>query len=1090
MHSLARPKTAIVAACLMLAGLLLIPAAAAPPADKSAPPAATNTAVLTPEDLLVQRRAHQSRAHPLWRDLNWTQRVQRAGFFAGKLLQSALPPMQGALAPVAAGFQGNGTVIWRAGSDAIALRRQNNCSLTLLVGTYTLSTTNPTLTVNSQTANYHQDIRESAGLGAGGGAFMGGCAEATLGIGSRRGVYLGRSNQGLLLFAGSGYNYTAGSNVLYMVSVDDNTQQRRTFDDDASMPGIQGVAAGDLNGDGLADVIGIDYYDAAAIRVWLARADGTLAAPVGYALPGAGTRTSAAVTADIDGDGDVDVVVATRNQTSNQEYISVLRGAGNGTLATPQTQTVPTPTVTGFAATQIVNLIAADVRGRGRPDIVASNGLLLLNSGTGTFTTGDWAFAPTASTSAFGPNLAAGDFDGDGKLDLAIGNGADIAIWLGEGDGGFVRGRRYASIDSVGYLTATDLDGDGKLDLYVGLANGGFFGGDQFEVGQAYALVGNGDGSFRGAPAPGFVYSGMNLGDLDGDGDLDAVGVNADRSFTSYLNDGDGDFTIAGTLEADPLQLYGREYFLRDIDSYGLADVNSDGKADLLFIATDLYVRPPTGFDAPGVAIALGDGQGGFAAPTFLPSGHFVPGTATDYSPAVSSLRLTDTDDDGRIDIAFLYTVQDFDTSQWYAGVAIHRGLGDGTFRAVQTRQLYSHATQTPVGMFRIAGLHDLNVDDVPELLVMSRSTRFNASLSSYEYDLSLARGLGGGEFAAAQPVGLGDVVFGSYASSIEPADMNGDGKADLVMMGTASSGRTRVGIAAGNGSVGFATPVSTSFAFSASTGQGMAVADFNADGKLDVAIGSYTGSAGSGITFGNGDGTLQPVNDTSIGGLRANEAIYLNVGGDTVARDFNGDGRADLLSGATLLLSGSAAAPPPTTPAGFALSASSLAGTSAAGSSTSTTLTVTPSGGFTGSVSLSCSGLPAGASCNFNPASLSVTGGALNSTLTLSTTARTAAVGHGAGEKSGAGVLLYALLIPLLLGGSRRIQRGLWRVALLCAVAALLLSCVGGEDEAGTDPPPPPPPSAGTPAGNYRIVITATSGATSHSVNYDLTVS
>ena len=206
-----------------------------------------------------------------------------------------------------------------------------------------------------------------------------------------------------------------------------------------------------------------------------------------------------------------------------QQYVSVLLGQGNGTLDAPQSMTVPAPSGAGpigSTAAQIVNLVAVDLRGSGHPDVVASNGLVLLNQdGDGTFAVGDFAFPPTLGTSSFGPNLAAGDFNNDDKPDLAVNNGSSISLHIGDGAGGFTAGRSYASITNVGYVTASDLDGDGNVDLYVGMANGGFFGPDQFLANQVYALMGNGDGSFRGAPTTPFVYTGTNLANLDaGDG--------------------------------------------------------------------------------------------------------------------------------------------------------------------------------------------------------------------------------------------------------------------------------------------------------------------------------------------------------------------------------------------------------------------------------------------------------------------------------------------------------------------------------------------------------------------------------------------
>ena len=163
------------------------------------------------------------------------------------------------------------------------------------------------------------------------------------------------------------------------------------------------------------------------------------------------------------------------------------------------------------------------------------------------------AFTPTVATNDFGSNLATADFNKDGKLDLAMDDGAAVHIYLGHGDGTYSVGNSYASNTEVGYLTAADLDGDGNVDLYIGLANGGIFSGDQFDAGQSYALMGNGDGTFQGAPYIPFVYTGTNLIDLTGS-NADAVAVGAGISsasaltFTSYLGNGKGNFAAKSTL--------------------------------------------------------------------------------------------------------------------------------------------------------------------------------------------------------------------------------------------------------------------------------------------------------------------------------------------------------------------------------------------------------------------------------------------------------------------------------------------------------------------------------------------------------------
>ena len=173
-----------------------------------------------------------------------------------------------------------------------------------------------------------------------------------------------------------------------------------------------------------------------------------------------------------------------------------------------------------------------------------------------------------------------------------------------------------------------------------------------------------------------------------------------------------------------------------------------------------------------------------------------------------------------------------------------------------------------------------------------------------------------------------------------------------------------------------------------------------------------------------------------------------------------------------------------------FAVTAASAAGTVTSGQSAQTVLTVTPSNGFHDNVTLSCSGLPASATCSFSPASLSVNGAASTTTLTIATTTRTAMNLPAAPPALAAGGLAIAACGARL--GIRRRRRFVGArcsrlLALLVLGAAALHGCSGG----GSQPSSPIGPSGptGTPAGTYTVTITAASGSISHSVAYALTV-
>jgi hypothetical protein len=109
------------------------------------------------------------------------------------------------------------------------------------------------------------------------------------------------------------------------------------------------------------------------------------------------------------------------------------------------------------------------------------------------------AFPPIiTATNDFAPSIVSADFNKDGKVDLATDNGLTIQIYLGNGDGTFTAGPAYSTIANYGLLVATDLDGDGNIDLWSGYGGNGMYGGDAYLPNLAYALMGNGDGTFQG----------------------------------------------------------------------------------------------------------------------------------------------------------------------------------------------------------------------------------------------------------------------------------------------------------------------------------------------------------------------------------------------------------------------------------------------------------------------------------------------------------------------------------------------------------------------------------------------------------------
>jgi Bacterial Ig-like domain (group 3)/FG-GAP-like repeat len=544
--------------------------------------------------------------------------------------------------------------------------------------------------------------------------------------------------------------------------------------------------------------------------------------------------------------------------------------------------------------------------------------------------------------------VVAGDFNKDGNLDLALDDGVSIGIFLGKGDGTFTPASGYATINNTGYLSGTDLDGDGNTDLYSGVMRGGAFGGDQFEINQAYALMGNGDGTFRGAPEIPFAFTGTNLIDLNGDHIPDGVGVDAtinssNVSMTSYLGSSNGSFTAKQTFQISPVTISGTPLSFQTLDSFGLGDVTGDGNADVVY--------EPSGFNGPGghpgYFLATGNGDGTFGTPVWIQGPSLVPSGDTDFGETITGLFVADVNGDGKADLIYSYSDEDFQTLTYYQGIAIQLSTGSGNFAAPQAIQTYKSTTAptelppfiVQLGHTRAGGPLDLFTE-----------TEINTS-GTITYELQLYLGNGDGTFGApSTPKVADDFTPPSFGSELAPlvlADMNGDGKPDLITLGTSSTNQGELAIALGNGDGTFQAPTILDFGFGSTIGYALlAAADFNGDGKVDIAVGGFNPPIDTGIFLGNGDGTVQSFSPSS-GLVEPAEGIGLVLFGAGGVADFNGDGKPDLVSGSAVLINlGAASTLVPTTTTVTASGTSVTQGTTV-----TLTATVSASSTPTGSV-------------------------------------------------------------------------------------------------------------------------------------------
>ncbi len=291
-------------------------------------------------------------------------------------------------------------------------------------------------------------------------------------------------------------------------------------------------------------------------------------------------------------------------------------------------------TGSGFATSGNPEYVATgDFNNDGKLDLAVGNFTatnsvaVLLGNGDGTFRPA--TFYPAGDMSS---GIAAGDFNGDGKLDLATADyySNTISILLGNGDGTFRPPISYPTGQSPVAIVAGDFNGDGKLDLAV-VTNG------------VSIFLGNGDGTFHPGSTLNIGAFGICVADLNGDGILDIVTANFPQfsgSALVALGNGDGTFqpAIAYSAGHDPVTV-------------SAIDVNHDGILDLVMGNDD------------GASVLIGRGDGSFGPPT----------TYLTFGSLANAATAADFNGDGIPDIAVGNASQNT--------ISILLGNGDGTFQ-------------------------------------------------------------------------------------------------------------------------------------------------------------------------------------------------------------------------------------------------------------------------------------------------------------------------------------------------------------------------------------------------------------------------
>lgn len=324
---------------------------------------------------------------------------------------------------------------------------------------------------------------------------------------------------------------------------------------------------------------------------------------------------------------------------------------------------------------------------------------------------------------------------------------------------------------------------------------------------------------------------GVAVGDFNGDGFLDFVSTNdaPANSVSIRLGDGNGGFT-APTVSEVPVGAAPHPIAVGDFNGDGFLDfaTANQGTAD-------------------NVSIRLGNGNGGFTAPT-------VPEIAVGHGP--TSITVADLNNDGKLDIAV--------ANLGDASISIRLGTGDGAFFVPSIPEVAVGARPTTV----VAG--DFDNDNILDL----------ATSNDIADSVSIRIGNGKGEFTSSSS----EVAVGNLPMSIGLGDFNGDGNLDFVtnnMISSTSQYGGDLSVRFGDGNGGFTSPAIPEVQMPGS--YTVAVSDFNNDGKQDVIIDPGYGYAG--VYLGDGSGSFA---------TSAALQVFLGTGsfriGSIAVGDFNGD--------------------------------------------------------------------------------------------------------------------------------------------------------------------------------------------------------
>gem|GEM_PF-2857390 len=823
----------------------------------------------------------------------------------------------------------------------------------------------------------------------------------------------------------------------------------------------QSVVLSDVNGDRNPDLL-MEYFDAnsnqTVITVSLGLGDaagsfGPIQTAAATFNPFLGLSNPAFQITDLNGDGHPDLVYLPGDGT-----VALAVGNGDGTFGGPGAalNNIFVP----FVGTDTQEIQVGDFNSDGLPDLlIYSGGALAVYTGDGL---GAFSAAPDGQFAvnsydgiqffpAFPQEPAPADFDGDGNLDVPVADTVygTFSLVHGLGNGRFRAPPAVApnnastalpnnteATNNIQVTAVGDVNGDGLDDvLTMDYSNFDTNGEPDVDIGLS-----NGKGGFSFStviPAATIISSGLAavvpaLPDFNKDGHFDLLLLTA-NGLSVALSQPDG--TLGAPV---PLNL-SMPATACSVGNVAFGDINGDGNLDFVMSYAGNTSNCTGGSTPSGYFVGLGNGAGGFTV-TFTP-----------YGTSLSQTLLSDFNGDGMPELAVFDAVAGVRAP---STISVLQGNGDGTFNVATAKSVLSTWV---VGGMQIG---DFNADGKQDLTLLSQGNMSTPGQSPDTSTFGIVLLQGNGDFTFGQPV---VIAPGTEETDVKYADINGDGLPELIasVFQTLNSPVQYFGLSIlpNQGMGMFGAPINLLAPSGSSTAL---VGDFNGDGLPDLleeggaisrffddngfASAVYINQGGSAVALTATPATvvqgatvmLQAVVHVPPGSPAPTGSVTFSAGGtqlgnvplsgsntvqfatsglpagtSIITAAYSGDPNHEATTSAMLSVVVQPVAP------SFSLTATPQTLNIAAGQSGSVTLNFATNPTFSGTITTACSGLPAGATCTFNPAGgLALTGGQTGSVqVSIATTTNTAMAmnrsgAHSWGRMAGGLAIAQALLL------------------------------------------------------------------------------